>query len=141
MITQDDVAFMIDYGNSTPKTTAEGKCASQEGQARADCMKKARAEFLSDVLTFRKAASGAIQFAIYARRGTQLQEIYTVGAEFEEKSPTEVVLKTKGKGKGSRPLFAAERSTIVTVPDDYTLVLNDSRFGTLKYTARHGLVE
>jgi hypothetical protein len=141
LLTSSDTAFMIDYVNSAPKKAAESKCAGDDAKVRADCMKKERDEFFSDVLTFRASESGAVTFTIYQRRGSQLSEIYTVAASLEEKSPKEVLLTVNGKGKGFRPLFANQRSTSVTVPDDYTLLLEDPRFGSLKYTARHGLVE
>lgn len=141
LLTETDTAFMIDYANSAPKKHAETKCAGDDPKARAECLQKERSEFLSDVLTFKKSASGTVTFTIYRRQGSQLQEIYTVAAELQDKSPTEVVLKVKGRGKGTRPLFATQGSTTVTLPDDYTLLLEDPRFGALKYTARHGLVD
>jgi hypothetical protein len=142
VLTQTDIAFMLDYSNSAPKQAAQQACESDpKGQSRSDCLEKARNEFLADVLTFRRAENGSVQFTIYRRRGSKLEEVYTVAAGLQDKGDTEVELTAKGKGKGSRPLFSRSGSTTVVVPDDYTVLFDDPHHGRLKYTARHGLVE
>jgi hypothetical protein len=142
VLTGPNVAFIVDYPNSQPHETAERACdsaAGDDGAARAECMKKARAAFRADVLYFKKDAQGRFWLTVYERKGSALPELYKARVEFADETTNSVNVRLKEE-KGTRPLFVGASKITVTVPNDYALELNDPKYGKLVYGAKVGLL-
>jgi hypothetical protein len=142
LVTARDVAFLIDYDNSTPKKTAEAACEKEaEGDPKmfAECLDKHRNQFKADVLRFVKDESGRITLTIYKRTGTSLNELSVSSIQFLDETDTSVSVKLTGKNKGQRPLFKSGVGSI-TVPNEYTIEIDDKDLGKLSYSAKIGLV-
>src|SRR5687768_17348159 len=142
VLTGPNVAFIVDYGNSQPHEAAEKSCDSEagdDGAARAECMKKARAAFRADVLYFKKDAQGRFWLTVYERKGSALPELYKARVEFADETPNAVTVRLKEE-KGTRPILVGAGKITVSVPNDYALELNDPKFGRLVYGAKVGLV-
>ncbi|MFC1641279.1 hypothetical protein ACFL5O_01130 [Myxococcota bacterium] len=142
VLTQPNIAFLIDYANSAPHKTATATChAKSDGdpQAQATCLQEARSHFKADVWRLGKARAGRWKLTIYRRTGTQLAEIYVGSVQLADESENTVRI-TFGAGKGARPVLAGGSSAVVGVPDDHSLRLDDPTFGLLIYRAKMGLV-
>jgi hypothetical protein len=142
VLTGPNVAFIVDYQNSQPQETAERACDSEagdDGAARAECMKKARAAFRADVLHFKKDAQGRFWLTVYERKGSALPELYKARVEFADETASSVSVRLKEE-KGTRPLFVGASKITLSVPNDYALELNDPKYGKLVYGAKVGLV-
>jgi hypothetical protein len=142
VLTGPNVAFIVDYSNSQPYEVAERTCdaeAGDDGAARAECMKKARAAFRADVLYFKKDAQGRFWLTVYERKGSALPELYKARVEFADETANSVSVRLKEE-KGTRPILVGAGKITVSVPNDYALELNDPKFGKLVYGAKVGLV-
>jgi hypothetical protein len=142
VLTGPNVAFIVDYQNSQPYEAAEKSCdaeAGDDGAARSECMKKARAAFRADVLYFKKDAQGRFWLTVYERKGSALPELYKARVEFADETPNAVTVRLKEE-KGTRPILVGAGKITVSVPNDYALELNDPKFGRLVYGAKVGLV-
>ncbi len=142
ILTATEVAFVVDYSSSDAKDAADEKCeaeAAGDMAKRSACMTKARDEFLADVIRFKKAGS-KWEWVTYKRKGSALSEVHTTTFEFGEETANSVVLLPKGKDQGERPLFKGASKIVIKVPNDYSLELDDPKYGHLSYTAKVGLV-
>lgn len=137
-------AFILDYQASGAAENAEKKCdAESRGDAakRAECVKKARAELRAEVLQFKKSANGKWTLTVYERNGTALPEVYHSDIDLIDEKKDSVTVRFKAKqDKGARPIFAGASQMVVSVPNDYGIVLNDPKFGKLVYNQKIGLV-
>ena len=144
-LTAARVAFLIDYANSDAKTKAVAACEKDpkkdDPNAKAACLQKARSQFLPDVLVFLKDKKGHVTLTIYKRNDSELKEVYIAPVAFADETPNSLRLKFKGGGSGQRPLFKNTNSPMLNMPNDYTLEIEDSEFGKLRYDAKIGLVD
>jgi hypothetical protein len=137
-----DVAFLVEYDKSEPKTKAEAECekkANGNEAIRTACMDKAKKNFLADVVRFAQNDQGACTVTIYKRSGDNLMEMFRGPVTLTEEPPDKVRAEF-AKGKGERPLFRGAKSGTILVPDDYSIEIDDPLLGKLYYTAKIGLV-
>jgi hypothetical protein len=137
-----NAAFVLDYNASGLRDAAEKACAPETADAakRQECLQKARASFVADVLRFKKTAQGKWRWTIYQRKGSSLPEVYQADVELSDESKNSVKVKIKGGESGSRPLFAGTKQGVISFPNDYSIVLEDPKHGRLIYDAKVGLV-
>jgi hypothetical protein len=136
------VAFQIEYEDSAPRRKAEATCraqAKEDAQAMSACLQKARDQFLPDVLRFKKGDQGRWLVVIYKRSGSDLRELYSGSVELTEEPASTVRLKVTGREQGQKPLFKGRTSALLTVPNEYSLELEDPQLGKLIYGAKIGL--
>jgi hypothetical protein len=136
------IAFQIDYEGSAPGSKAQTVCSTEakgNNQALSACLQKARDQFLPDILRFKKATQGRWSFIIYKRSGSDLRELYNGSVELADESASSVRLKVTGREQGQRPLFKGKTTAVLTVPNDYTVELEDAQLGKLTYGAKSGL--
>ena len=142
MLTAPTIAFEIDYGSSDAKEIAGKKCDAAVGDdlaKRAACMKQERDKFLADMLRFTKEKEDWYWF-IYQRKGKALNEIFKVKVKFGEETKNSVEVELLGGEKGSQFIMAGKRKFVVKVPNDYSIVMEDPKFGRLSFNAKLGLV-
>ena len=152
VLTGRETAFLIDYANSGAKEHAEKACASatasnvkpeDEAEHRKNvdaCMQKERAKFTADVLRFRKDDKGRGTLTIYRRIGSSLPEMYVAKVEYKEGEHHSVKVIVKAGMSGVRPICRDKQDLDVTVPNGYSIELQDSVYGKLTYEAKIGLV-
>ncbi len=144
-LTAARVSFLIDYASSDAKVKAQANCEKDpkkdDPAAKAACMQKARAQFLADLLVFLKDKKGHITLTIYKRNESELKEVYIAPVSFADETPKSLHLKFKGGGSGQRPLFKNTNSPTLNMPNDYTIEIEDSEYGKLRYDAKIGLVD
>ncbi|MGC4093470.1 MAG: hypothetical protein QM756_37350 [Polyangiaceae bacterium] len=142
MLTARDVAFLVEYGSSAAREKADAECekeAKDDPAARAACLSKARDKFLPDVLRFSKDQQGKLSLLVYKRSGSSLREVYIGSIEFKDETADSIKLRFTGREKGVRPLFRKPDSAI-SVPNDYSIEVDDAELGKLTYSAKIGLV-
>jgi hypothetical protein len=135
--------FQIDYEASAPAHKAAAACAAQtkdDAQAMSICMQKARDQFLPDILRFKKGPEGRLSLIIYKRSGSDVRELYTGSVELTEESGSTVRLKVAGHEQGQRPLLKGRTNALITVPNEYSLELEDPALGNLVYSAKSSLL-
>jgi hypothetical protein len=136
-------AFIIDYNASAPKAAAEKTCAAEaedDATKKHECLQKARAAFVADVLRFKKSAQGKWTWTVYQRKGASLPEVYKGDIELTDESKTTIKIKIKGTQSGKLPLFTRTKQGVITFPNDYSITLDDPQHGRLVYDAKVGLV-
>lgn len=120
---------------------AEDEARTEKVEAvRADCMKQAREKFEADVLRFRRDGSDHIQLVISRRSGSAVKELSVTKVELRQTSGDTVRVDIKEAGLGQRPIMKDRSSFDVTVPNGYSIELEDARFGKLPYIAKVGFV-
>jgi hypothetical protein len=143
VLTARDVAFMIDYGNSGAKALAEQSCEpkASDPAARAECMTKARDAFAADVLVFKQEEGGGrTTLTIFKRKGSALSQVLVAGIAFKDETDNSVTIVFKGGEKGVRALFRNAGSAVITLPNEYSIEINDPTYGKLPYDAKVGLM-
>ena len=143
VLTTADVAFTFDYGASAMKEAHQKQCEpSSKGDPGAlnSCMQNLRQKFSCDVLWFRKEPNGEMVWLVYKRTGNQLAEVFRSTFLFEDEKHESVTMKLVGQGKGYQQIFAGYRTIPISVPTKYAVVIEDPKYGTLKYNSKVGLV-
>jgi hypothetical protein len=143
ILTARDVAFTIDYQNSGAKALAEQSCESKASDpaARAECMSKARDAFAADVLVFKQEEEGGrTTLTIFKRKGSNLSQVLVAGIGFKDETDNTVTMVFKGGEKGVRALFRNTGSAVITLPNEYSIEIDDPTYGKLRYDAKIGLM-
>ncbi len=141
VMTTPDVAFAFDYNASALKAKHEEKCKAlkEKPSQFAACLDKERATFKADVLQFYRDAEGQVFWVVFVRKGTSLTQVFQSPAEFANESGASFTLKLSGQGRGIQQIFQGQREIPMTLPDRYSLVIEDPKFGTLKYASKVGI--
>ena len=143
MLTARDAAFLVDYANSAAKQKAQATCETEskgDAEKQGTCLTKARDKFQPDVLKFRKDSETKTSLLVYKRTGSTLRELWIGGVELSEPSPDSVKVKFIGSGKGARPIVRGRSDVVISVPNEYSIELDDPDLGHLRYDAKIGLV-
>jgi len=143
MLTARDAAFLVDYANSAPKQKAQTACETEakgDAEKQGACLAKARDKFLPDVLRFRRDSETKVSMVIYKRNASSLRELWIGAVELSEPTPDSVKVKFTGSQKGTRPLFQGRSEVVISVPNEYSLEVDDPLLGKLRYDAKIGLV-
>src|SRR5262245_24281481 len=143
MLTARDAAFLVDYANSAAKQTAQTACEKEtkgDAEKQGACLTKAREKFQPDVLRFRKDSETKTSLLIYKRAGSTLKEVWIGAVEVSEPSEDTVKVKFVGSQKGTRPLWRGKQEVVISVPNEYSIEVEDPEHGKLRYDAKIGLV-
>lgn len=143
IITAPKLAFVINHPSSALQEAAEKKCASvaQDPAKRAACMQKERGRFPADVLQFKKDTEGTLWWIIYRRKGTALTVVSRSSIELSDEKDDSVTVNIVGKDKMQRILFPTRGKFVVTVPNEYSIEIDEPRYGKLVYDAKIDIVE
>ena len=76
----------------------------------------------------------------YDKRGDQLVTMHKIPFEFGEVTEQTVALRPTGKDKGLAPLGRLPRQFVITVPNEYSIEVNDPVHGKLVYEAKIGIL-
>lgn len=136
LLTQSGEAFVVDFDGSDVGAKTKKACQSSKPARAAKCREHKRSKFLADMLQFKKHKDGKLTFTIYKRRGDRVTRLSTDNVKLKQKSAHSVAVQVIGKGHGTRVLFIHSRKFVVTVPNDYSLQLQDPRYGKLVYDGK-----
>lgn len=135
LMTQTDEAFVIDFSSSDIGDKAKRACKSDNPAKTAKCRKHKRNKFLADVLQFKKT-DDKVTFTIYKRHGKRVTKLNSNEVKLTQKSDNTVTVEITGKNHKPRVLFSRARKFEVTVPNDYSIELNDPKYGKLVYEGK-----
>jgi hypothetical protein len=138
------IAFVINHQSSEPMEKADQKCeAASKGDPRAKalCLQKEKGDFMADIVRFRKSKDDKYSWIIYRRKGSTLTVLSKSDIEFSDETPNSVTISVLGKDKSPRVLFTHKNKFKVSVPNDYSIELDDPRFGKLIYDAKIDLFD
>lgn len=142
IVTAPDVVFMFSFNESDVRTRAEEHCdsrAKDDPKKRADCMSKEKSKIDSDGMQF-KLEKDRWYWLTIRRKGKTLVSLHKIPVEFTNETDNSIVLKPVGKDEGTLRGRGAPGETKVEVPNDYQIILNDSKHGKMVYEAKVGLI-
>jgi hypothetical protein len=143
-LTAAKMAFVINFSSSAMGEAVEAKCdkaAGDDPKKRAACIAKEKGEFLADVIQFKKDDKDKHWLIIYRRKGSALTVLSRSEVQFSDEKENSVAINVIGKDKAPRVLFTHKNKFTVTVPNDYSIELDDPRYKKLVYDAKIDIVE
>lgn len=143
-LTAAKMAFVINFSSSAMGEAVEAKCdksAGDDPKKRAACISKEKGEFLADVIQFKKDDKDRHWLIIYRRKGSALTVLSRSEIQFSDEKENSVAINVVGKDKAPRVLFTHKNKFLVTVPNDYSIELDDPRYKKLVYDAKIDIVE
>ena len=145
ILTSEGVAYTFDYGASEMKEKHQKTCepsAKGDPGKLASCLERQRKGFYSDVLWFHPdPETGELTWLVYKSVGSKLTEVYRRVIEFEDEQPHQVTMKLKSGARGVQQICTGQSSITIEVPDKYGLVIDDPKYGKLKYRSKLDLVQ
>ncbi|MBX3131428.1 MAG: hypothetical protein KF718_32225 [Polyangiaceae bacterium] len=142
VLTAPKIAFLINYSSSAPQEAADKKCSAafaKDPAGKATCMQKERSEFMADALRFTKDAKGNVTWSIYRRMGSTMVILSKVRVQTADDGDSAVAVTVLEAGKTPSVLFPSARKFAVSIPNEYSIELDDPRYGKLVYDAKIGL--
>lgn len=140
ILTAPDVVFMLSFNDSDVKQAAETKCTASGGndpKKMNQCMAKARKAL--DVDGYRFQQKGGSWWLLTLRtQGKKVTTLHKFEIDFGAEKDGSIDLKPKGKDMGTASGRLPGTIT-VQVPNEYQIILNDSKLGKLVYEAKIGV--
>jgi hypothetical protein len=138
-----DTVYFISYEESDVGKTAEANCAKESGgdpQKNSACMAKARQNLEGHGYRFKKDPKGDVTTCtILRRQGNTLTRLHKFRYKYGDETETSVVIKMDGKDEGPNKWEKIPSEFKVEIPNDYTMVLQDPKYGRLVYYAKSGI--
>ncbi len=143
IIESADTVYFISYEESDVGKTAEANCAKESGgdpQKNSACMSKARQNLEGHGYRFKKNPKNeATTCTILRRQGNTLTTLHKFRYKYGEETETSIVIKMDGKDDGPNKWEKIPAEFKVEIPNDYTMVLQDPKYGRLVYYAKAGI--
>jgi hypothetical protein len=141
IVTAEDTSFELNYTASEVGERDEKRCEEESGgdpKTNADCKREARKKVPTWVQRFVEKRK-VWYWVTYERRGKQLITLHKIPFEFGEDTANTVTIKPTGKDKGLAPFSPVPRKVVITIPNSYSIQMDDPKFGKLRYSAKIGL--
>ena len=141
IVTAEDTSFELNYTASEVGERDERRCQEESGgdpKANADCKREARKKVPTLIQRFVEK-NKVWYWLTYERRGKQLITLHKMTFEFGEDTANTVTIKPIGKDQGLAPLSPVPRKVVITIPNSYSIEMDDPKFGKLRYSAKIGL--
>jgi hypothetical protein len=141
IITTEDSAFEFNFSASEIGEKTSDKCeAEAEGdmKARNECKREVQDKVGVTIQRFIEQ-QGTWWWITYQRRGRQLTALHRIAFEWGEETDNTIQLKPVGKDQGMAPLSPVPRSVIITIPNSYSIELNDKQWGRMQYSTKFGM--
>lgn len=142
IVASETMLFRFDFRDSEAYQKAEKECGEKAGddpKKKADCMTKARDQFDVDSIGFRKDEDGKWWWYSIQRRGKQIKTLHKIEVEFGEETDDTVVVKTKGRDMGQKPM-RPPKELVIHVPSEMEIFIEDPKHGKMVYEAKVGLI-
>lgn len=135
-----DATWVLAFDQSDEGKKAEEKCtASSKGDEKKHgaCMRSARERMPVEALRFKQDEEVGMVWQFLAQKGGNYTVVGKVPVEFGEETDRTIVMKPKkGKGTGTVPWGAATKDTTLTVPNNFSVVVDDPSHGKTVYEAK-----
>ena len=136
-----DSVYFVNYEESDVGKTAETNCAKESGgdpQKNSACMAKARQNL--EGLGYRFKKKGEVTTCtILRRQGNSLTTLHKFRFKYGDETETSIVIKMDGKDDGPNKWEKIPSEFKVEIPNDYTMVIQDPKYGRLVYYAKAGI--
>lgn len=142
VITTEGVLFTFSFNDSDVYQPTQDKCTAQakgDPKKKAKCVAKVVAKFDGDGMTFRAEKDGTWTWLTIRRRGKSLKALHKIQVEFGEETDKTIVIKPKGRDKGSKPKRFPPK-VVIHVPSSSEIYIEDPKHGKMVYVAKHGLL-
>ncbi|HMJ55729.1 MAG TPA: hypothetical protein VK540_26825 [Polyangiaceae bacterium] len=141
ILESQDMVYFVSYEESDVGKTGEANCAKESGgdpQKNSACMGKARQGV--EGLGYRFKKKGEVTTCTMLRRqGNVLNTTHKFRYKYGDETETSVVIKMDGKDEGPNRWEKIPSEFKVELPNDYTLVIQDPKYGRLVYYAKSGI--
>jgi hypothetical protein len=138
-----DTVYFVNYEESDVGKTAETNCAKESGgdpQKNSACMSKARQNVEGLGYRFKKNPKGEVTTCtILRRQGNTLTTLHKFKYKYGDETETSIVIKMDGKDDGPIKWEKLPPEFKVEVPNDYTMVVQDPKYGRLVYNSKAGI--
>jgi hypothetical protein len=138
-----DTVYFVSYEESDVGKTAEANCAKESGgdpQKNSACMTKARQNLEGHGYRFKKNPKDEVTTCtILRRQGNTLTRLHKFRYKYGDETETSVVIKMDGKDEGPNKWEKIPSEFKVEIPNDYTMVIEDPKYGRLVYYAKSGI--
>jgi hypothetical protein len=141
IVTAEDTSFELNYTASEVGERDEKRCEEEsEGDPKAngECKREARKKVPTLIQRFVEK-NKVWYWLTYERRGKQLITLHKITFQFGEDTANTVTIKPIGKDKGLAPFSPVPRKVVITIPNSYSIEMDDAKFGKLRYSAKIGL--
>jgi hypothetical protein len=143
IIESGDTVYFISYEDSDIGKVSEANCAKESGgdpQKNSACMSKARQNLEGLGYRFKKNPKSEVTTCtILRRQGNTLTTLHKFRYKYGEETETSVVIKMDGKDDGPNKWEKVPSEFKVEIPNDYSLVVQDPKYGRLVYQAKSGI--
>ena len=138
-----DTVYFVNYEESDVGKTAETNCAKESGgdpQKNSACMSKARQNVEGLGYRFKKNPKGEVTTCtILRRQGNTLTTLHKFKYKYGDETETSIVIKMDGKDDGPIKWEKIPSEFKVEVPNDYTMIVQDPKYGRLVYNSKAGI--
>jgi hypothetical protein len=136
-----DSVYFVSYEESDVGKTGEENCAKESGgdpQKNSACMSKGRQSV--EGLGYRFKKKGEVTTCtILRRQGNSLTTMHKFRYKYGDETETSIIIKMDGKDDGPIKWEKVPSEFKVEVPNDYTMVIQDPKYGRLVYYAKAGI--
>jgi hypothetical protein len=138
-----DTVYFVSYEESDVGKTGEANCAKESGgdpQKNSACMSKARQNVDGLGYRFKKNPKNEVTTCtILRRQGNSLTTLHKFRYKYGDETETSIVIKMDGKDDGPIKWEKVPSEFKLEVPNDYTMVVQDPKYGRLVYYAKAGI--
>jgi hypothetical protein len=138
-----DTVYFVSYEESDVGKTAETNCGKESGgdpQKNSACMSKARQNVEGLGYRFKKNPKGEVTTCtILRRQGNTLVTLHKFKYKYGDETETSIVIKMDGKDDGPIKWEKVPPEFKLEVPNDYTMIVQDPKYGRLVYYAKAGI--
>jgi hypothetical protein len=142
IITAPDLLFVFSFASSEIGEKTEERCAKQakdNPKKQNQCTAKERKKITQDVVGFSQDKKGKWWWLTARMKGSRLVPLHKVAFEFGEEKADSIVIKPKGRDKGTKPWANVPKSVTIGVPNEFSIVLTDPKYGKMVYEAKIGI--
>lgn len=142
IITAPDVVFVFSFSNSEAGEKAQESCAKKSKdntKKQNECVAKERKKIVNDMLSVSKDKSGKWWWTVARMQGTKLTALHKVEIEFGEEKADTITLKPTGRDKGKKPWANPPNQIKLSVPNEFSVVVDDPTYGKMVYEAKIGI--
>ena len=142
IITAPDVLFVFSFASSEIGDKTEERCAKlakDNPKKQNQCTAKERKKITQDVVGFSQDKKGKWWWLTARLKGSRLVPLHKVQFEFGEEKADSIVIKPIGRDKGKKPWANVPRKVTIGVPNEFSIVLTDPKYGRMVYEAKIGI--
>jgi hypothetical protein len=144
IVTSADVIFMFSFNSSDISDKTEKRCDSEAGsdaKAHAECMRAVRDKIGIDGIQFKQDKKGAWWWITLRRKGSSLMALHRIEFDFGEEADFSINIHPKGKDQGLAPMARVPKEVVISVPNEYSIALDNPEWGRMVFEAKIGIAQ